>query len=552
MDDLVGRTLAGHQVLALLARGGMADVYRARDEQFGREVAIKVLPRALANDANYVERFRTEARRVSSLSNPHIVPVYQYGEEGGWLYLIMPLYPESLRQRLERERPMAPAEAARIVGQIALALEAAHEHGIIHRDVKPENIVLDADGTALLTDFGIAREAKALQEPGSVPTLGAWGMPLGTPEYMAPEQLGARMVDARADIYALGAVLYELLAGVAAYAGSSPYEVGSRVLEGNLTPPSARNPRISPALVSVVLRAMAAEPDARFPDARGFARALDGAAGNPPSVSPSNPSALALPAWPPGGETVPGMPWRHRLPTTDGERNRTLPVLLLAALVVLLLSIVAASGLLFLHGRSGPAGGPGTPDSLGAAGPGNTPGSTPGGASPLATQAVPSVTIGVIATTVGGTPGATTTPGGSPTPGATTTPNGSPTPTGTPAPTATPTTGGPALTLNPANVIFISKDYSHVCSGAQDITNTTGAPVFWKWTSAAPPITIIGYTVNGVSVAATGMPQATTAANSTDTLRFTMHCSNSGQFNTITMTDDRGGTYTFSVQEGGN
>src|SRR5262249_43199149 len=141
------------------------------------EVAVKVLPAPLAADPNYVARFRDEARRVAALNHPHIVPVYFYGEEGGLLFLVMPILRESLRDRLDRDGAVAPAEAGRIAVEIASALEAAHDRGLVHRDVKPENILLDNKGRALLTDFGIAREVSFLRRQGAIQTLAASGLP---------------------------------------------------------------------------------------------------------------------------------------------------------------------------------------------------------------------------------------------------------------------------------------------------------------------------------------------------------------------------------------
>src|SRR5262249_19566415 len=135
--------------------GGMAEVYRALDPRLGREVAVKVLPAPLAADPNYVARFRDEARRVAALNHPYIVPVYHYGEDGGLLFLVMPILRESLRDKLGRDGILPSVDAGRIAVEIASALEAAHDRGLVHRDVKPENILLDNKGHALLTDFGI-------------------------------------------------------------------------------------------------------------------------------------------------------------------------------------------------------------------------------------------------------------------------------------------------------------------------------------------------------------------------------------------------------------
>ncbi len=295
--ELLGQLLGEFRLQSLLGTGGMAEVYRALDPRLNRMVAVKVLPRALAADPSYVARFRDEARRVAALNHPHIVPVYHYGEvmvKGQrLLYQVMPILRESLRDRLGREGALPPAEAGRIAVEIASALEAAHDMGLVHRDVKPENILLDAKGKAMLTDFGIAREAFFLRRPGVVQTLAATGLPVGTPEYMAPEQLRGGPVDQRADIYGLGAVLYEMLTGTVPHEAETPYEVAALVLTAPLVPPSRRNPAIDRKLEAVVMRALAGRPSERYQDARSFAEALAAAIAEPDTLS-----VPAVGAWP--------------------------------------------------------------------------------------------------------------------------------------------------------------------------------------------------------------------------------------------------------------
>ena len=271
--SLTGRQLGDFKLEGLLGAGGMAEVYRGFDVKLKRQVAVKVLPALLANDANYVQRFRTEAQRVAALDHPHIVPVYHFGEEGLLLYHVMPLLRESLRDRLEREGPQTPQEAVRLVAQIASALAVAHEAGLVHRDVKPENILLNDQGEALLTDFGIARPVMMSRTSRVAQTLSATGLPVGTPEYMAPEQLRGEAIDERADIYALGAVLYELLTGHPPHEAETPYQVAALSLVGKITPPSSLVPDISRELEDVVMIALARDPAARYSDASSFGAA---------------------------------------------------------------------------------------------------------------------------------------------------------------------------------------------------------------------------------------------------------------------------------------
>jgi serine/threonine protein kinase len=273
---LTGQWLGDYQLQGVLGVGGMAEVYQARDAVINREVAVKVLPLALAADPSYVERFRNEAQAVGALNHPNIVPVHSFGEQGPLLYLVMPLMKESLRDRLLRSAPLPVEEAVQIAVQILSGLGAAHAQGVVHRDVKPENILLDDNGVARLTDFGIARRI-TIQRASGGPTLAGTGLPVGTPQYMAPEQLRGEDLDQRADIYALGSVLYEMLTGLPPHIADTPYEVASLVLTANVAPPSERNSEIWPELEQVMLRALNRKREDRYADATKFAEALQDA-----------------------------------------------------------------------------------------------------------------------------------------------------------------------------------------------------------------------------------------------------------------------------------
>jgi len=273
---LIGQWLGEYQLQELLGIGGMAEVYQARDAILGRKVAVKVLPPALAADPSYVERFRNEAREVGALNHPNIVPIHLFAEQGPYLYLVMPLIKESLRDRLLRGAPLPIADAAQIAVQILSGLSAAHAHGIVHRDVKPENILLDEHGVAMLTDFGIARRV-AFRRVTGAPTLASTGLPVGTPQYMAPEQLRGEDLDQRADIYALGSVLYETLTGQTPHSADTPYKVASLVLTAPIAAPSSRNPEIWPELEQALLKALSRKRDDRYANAASFAEALQDA-----------------------------------------------------------------------------------------------------------------------------------------------------------------------------------------------------------------------------------------------------------------------------------
>ena len=431
--SLVGRRLGDYHLQSLLGAGGMAEVYRALELPLGREVAVKVLPAALAADPNYVARFKTEARRVAQLRHPNIVEVYAFngGEHGDLLYLVMPILRESLRDLLDQKGRLPIPEAVRIVTEIASGLDVAHSYGLVHRDVKPENVLLDKDGRAQLTDFGIAREVPFHRQGSAAQTLAATGLPVGTPEYMAPEQLRGGPVDQRADIYALGSVLYELLTGRVPHEADTPYEVAALVLTEATIPPSQRNEAISPELEQVVMKALAKIPGQRYPDMRSFALALNGAIRTGRTTMRTlaggwQRKTARIPTWRPGSngprsalstaatDVVPVAPYAP-YPESPGffARNRLMLSLVIAAL--LLASLCGGGTLMFLNG--GPPFGSPSPASI---------------SGPSATQ-----------TALAGIPTATLEPTATPKPTAT------PQPTATPRPSPTATPKPTWLTYSP-------------------------------------------------------------------------------------------------------
>jgi TolB-like protein/tetratricopeptide (TPR) repeat protein len=294
MPELLAKlqaSLAGRYVIEReLGRGGMATVYLARDLQHERPVAIKVLHPELAASLG-AERFQREIRLAAKLQHPHILGVYDSGSVGEYLWFSMPFVEgESLRDRLTREGQLTIPEAVRITREAALALDFAHRHGVVHRDIKPENILL-IDGQAMVADFGIARALQSGDE-----SLTQTGMSIGTPAYMSPEQAsGERNVDARTDVYSLGCVLYEMLAGEPPFAGPTAQAVIMRVMTENARSLSAVRSTVTPQLAATIVQAMAKSPADRFSTSAEFARALESAAVTTASL-PSAP-APRRPKW---------------------------------------------------------------------------------------------------------------------------------------------------------------------------------------------------------------------------------------------------------------
>ena len=254
-----------------LGRGGMATVYLARDLKHGRAVALKVLSADIVLPRG-AERFQREIRIAARLQHPHILTVYDSGEAAGRQWFTMPFVEgESLRDRLQRDRHLPLGDALRVAREAAEALAYAHEHGVIHRDVTPENILLTRDGNTLVADFGIARAVGS--EVGA--RLTETGISVGTPEYMSPEQItGATELDARTDVYSLGCVLYEMLAGEPPFTGRTPQSIMAKRFAGAAPLVRVLRPTVPAPLEAAVATALSREPSDRFPTAAAFARAL--------------------------------------------------------------------------------------------------------------------------------------------------------------------------------------------------------------------------------------------------------------------------------------
>jgi serine/threonine protein kinase len=318
-----------YRIEALLGRGGMGEVYRAFDTEHERVVALKVLSEALAADQGYRERFRREAHLAARLNEPHIVPIHRYGEIDGRLFLDMRLVPgRDVAAVLAQEGPMSPQRAVSVISQVARALDSAHADGLVHRDVKPSNILLTGDGDdefVYLVDFGIARSTT----DASGPALTQTGAALGSFDYMAPERFLEKPADKRVDVYALACVLFECLTGRRPFVGDGLATLMYAHLNTEAPAPSSLRPDLPQALDEVVHKGLAKDPDERYGTAGELAAAARGAlsaSGVTPTPEVRTPAApptsiTPIPYLPPqtDGFSDPGPPGSYGPPSNAGQ-----------------------------------------------------------------------------------------------------------------------------------------------------------------------------------------------------------------------------------------
>ena len=267
MDQQIGR----YQILDEIASGGQGTVYRVFDPDTGQIVALKVLHAFLSKDSSYVERFRREASLASSIDHPNVVKIFEVGQDGDKHFMALEFLPESLARVIE-SGPQMPINATAQFGlEVADGLAAAHALGIVHRDVKPQNVLIGQDGTAKVTDFGIARSE-------SLATMTATGAVMGTPHYMSPEQAQGERADARSDVYSLGCMVYQMLAGEVPFTGETPLAVIRQQIEVQPRRLRERRKDVPRSLEAVIDRAMAKDPKRRYQSAGEIAQVAGHAA----------------------------------------------------------------------------------------------------------------------------------------------------------------------------------------------------------------------------------------------------------------------------------
>jgi serine/threonine-protein kinase len=361
LTDLVGRHLAGrYRLNRPIASGGMAQVFEATDETLARRVAVKILHPHLASDEQFVRRFRAEAVAAARLAHPSIVSVYDTVVEDGLNAIVMELVTgTTLRADIDAHGPLQLAAVLAIGTQVADALAAAHATGLVHRDVKPANILLSADGRVLVADFGIAKAAHGHDHTDD-------GAMVGTAKYLAPEQVDGRPVDGRTDVYALGVVLYEALTGVPPFVGESDTATALLRLHADPVRPTQLRPDIPPAVEAVIGRALARRPDDRFPTAAAMRAALLAAGAEPErapqvaqdAVASARPDLPRPPGSPPVAPAVaPGVSPPPGRPADDPEPTRRVAaVVVVLALVAGAAAAAAWAGVTSTPAASSPAG----------------------------------------------------------------------------------------------------------------------------------------------------------------------------------------------------
>src|SRR5437899_4011516 len=330
--DLVREQLQDeYDILEELGRGGMAIVFRAREKQLERDVAIKVLPFSLAFDKEFVERFQREARTAAKLEHPSIIPIYRVGKNGRVIYFVMKfLRGKPLSAVLGTRGALPVPEIKKTLIEVGRALAYAHKSGIVHRDIKPDNIMFDEHGQAVVTDFGIAKAAVGGKLTGT-------GMAIGTPHYMSPEQARAQQLDGRSDLYSLGVVAYQCLAGVVPFDGEDSFSIGYKHIMEEMPVPRLDSAE-KRELFEIVRKMMAKKPEDRFQDADDLVQALEGGTFAPLAIATAPTRAIPSLSKLPAALTTP-LPKAER-PAAPAEHHRSVA----AAVSIWLFIVLSLAG----------------------------------------------------------------------------------------------------------------------------------------------------------------------------------------------------------------
>jgi serine/threonine protein kinase len=339
MADLSGKTFGQYQLVEPIGSGGMATVYKAYQPGLDRIVAIKILPEFLLNQSGFLERFKIEAQAIAKLDHPHILPVYDYGEAKRTPYLVMKYVPGGTLKDLITDGPIDPRQAAPLLRQMAEALQHAHQQGVVHRDVKPSNVLLQDGHWALLMDFGLAKMMTGTSN------ITASGTGVGTPDYMSPEQAQGMPVDQRSDIYSLGIVLYQMLTGDVPFHAETPMAVMLKQIVEAPPPLRTKNHNISPEVERVVLQALAKSREARYAHAVEFAEAYELALGSAALSSSKMPEAFS-------GTAASFSPTSQSVAVVSERRRSPWPIV--AGVIAALAVVVAITALVIASTRSDP------------------------------------------------------------------------------------------------------------------------------------------------------------------------------------------------------
>jgi serine/threonine-protein kinase len=334
-----GRQYGGrYGITKRIASGGMAEVFMAKDELLGRTVALKLLHPEFARDGAFIERFRREARAAASLSDPRIVSIFDWGSDQGTYYIVMEYVEgKSLKEMIQSEGPFTAQRAVEIAADVAAALHAAHKRGIVHRDVKPANIIVTPSGETKVMDFGIAR---APQDSGQ--TVTQTGTVMGTANYISPEQALAMPVDARSDVYSSGVVLYEMLTGDVPFKADTAVAIAYKHVKEDPAAPSALNPDVSPDVDAVVLKAMAKNPDNRYQSADEMRQDLERLLrGHPTEATPLLPDRTAV-IRPGGGETIALTP-TDLMPVRPAGQSDGRKTAVITLVIIMFLGLIGAA-----------------------------------------------------------------------------------------------------------------------------------------------------------------------------------------------------------------